>query len=62
MSDPGPSSNRFVAAIPSPAELATVLAAQRLEVTGAEPTRWFGLPDVQVLAANPTPPTPASAR
>jgi len=35
----------------APAELAAVLAAQRLEVTGAEPTRWFGLPDVQVLAA-----------
>jgi SAM-dependent methyltransferase len=36
----------------APAELAAVLAAQRLEVTGAEPTRWFGLPDVQVLAAS----------
>jgi ubiquinone/menaquinone biosynthesis C-methylase UbiE len=35
-----------------PAELAPVLAAQRLEVIGAEPTRWFGLPDVQVLAAS----------
>ena len=36
----------------APAELAAVLAAQRLEVTGAAPARWFGLPDVQVLAAS----------
>ena len=33
-----------------PAELGAVLAAHRLEVIGCEPTRWFGLPDVQVLA------------
>jgi hypothetical protein len=35
-----------------PAELSAVLAAQCLEVIGAEPARWFGLPDVQVLAAS----------
>jgi ubiquinone/menaquinone biosynthesis C-methylase UbiE len=33
-----------------PAELDAVLAAHRLEVIGCEHTRWFGLPDVQVLA------------
>jgi ubiquinone/menaquinone biosynthesis C-methylase UbiE len=35
---------------PVPAELEAVLAAHRLKVIGCEHTRWFGLPDVQVLA------------
>ncbi|HKP99464.1 MAG TPA: class I SAM-dependent methyltransferase [Actinomycetes bacterium] len=34
-----------------PAELDAVLAAHRLEVIGCGQTRWFGLPDVQVFAA-----------
>jgi ubiquinone/menaquinone biosynthesis C-methylase UbiE len=38
---------------PAPAELAPVLAEQRLEVAAAERVRWFGLPDVQVLGLQP---------
>jgi hypothetical protein len=34
-----------------PAELASLLAAQRLAVVGCARTRWFRLPDVQVIAA-----------
>jgi hypothetical protein len=34
-----------------PAELGTVLAAHRLTVIGCDQTRWFSLPDVQVIAA-----------
>jgi ubiquinone/menaquinone biosynthesis C-methylase UbiE len=34
-----------------PAELGTVLAAHRLAVIGSDSTRWFLLPDVQVVAA-----------
>ena len=34
-----------------PAELGTVLAAHRLTVIGCDHTRWFSLPDVQVIAA-----------
>jgi SAM-dependent methyltransferase len=34
-----------------PAELGAVLAAQRLAVIGSDQTRWFSLPDVQVIAA-----------
>ena len=42
----------------APAELEAVLARQRLEVAGVERARWFGLPDVQVLAVQPMhPPT-----
>jgi SAM-dependent methyltransferase len=36
---------------PYPAELASLLAAQRLAVVGCARTRWFRLPDVQVIAA-----------
>jgi ubiquinone/menaquinone biosynthesis C-methylase UbiE len=35
------------------AELVPLLARQRLEVTGLEWVRWFGLPDVQVLGLQP---------
>jgi SAM-dependent methyltransferase len=38
---------------PAPAELEAVLAGQHLEVAGAARARWFGLPDVQVLAVQP---------
>jgi ubiquinone/menaquinone biosynthesis C-methylase UbiE len=34
-----------------PAELGAVLAAHRLAVIGSDHTRWFSLPDVQVIAA-----------
>jgi ubiquinone/menaquinone biosynthesis C-methylase UbiE len=34
-----------------PAELGAVLAAHRLAVIGSDQTRWFSLPDVQVIAA-----------
>jgi SAM-dependent methyltransferase len=34
-----------------PAELGAVLATHRLAVIGSNHTRWFGLPDVQVIAA-----------
>jgi ubiquinone/menaquinone biosynthesis C-methylase UbiE len=34
-----------------PAQLGTVLAAHRLTVIGCDQTRWFSLPDVQVVAA-----------
>jgi ubiquinone/menaquinone biosynthesis C-methylase UbiE len=34
-----------------PAELGAVLAAHRLAVIGCDHTRWFMLPDVQVIAA-----------
>lgn len=39
--------------IPAPAELEAVLACQQLEVAGVARARWFGLPDVQVLAVQP---------
>lgn len=39
---------------PAPAELEAVLARQHLEVAGVAQARWFGLPDVQVLAVQPT--------
>ena len=38
-----------------PAELDAVLAALRLEVIGCDHTRWFALPDVQVLAVQQPP-------
>jgi ubiquinone/menaquinone biosynthesis C-methylase UbiE len=38
---------------PAPAELEAVLARQHLEVAGVARARWFGLPDVQVLAVHP---------
>jgi ubiquinone/menaquinone biosynthesis C-methylase UbiE len=38
---------------PAPAELEAVLARQHLEVAGVARARWFGLPDVQVLAVQP---------
>jgi ubiquinone/menaquinone biosynthesis C-methylase UbiE len=44
---------------PAPAELATVLADQHLEVAGVERVRWFGVPDVQVLGC--THPSAANA-
>jgi ubiquinone/menaquinone biosynthesis C-methylase UbiE len=34
-----------------PAELGTVLAAHNLAVIGSDQTRWFRLPDVQIIAA-----------
>jgi ubiquinone/menaquinone biosynthesis C-methylase UbiE len=34
-----------------PAELGAVLTAHRLAVIGSDQTRWFSLPDVQVIAA-----------
>jgi SAM-dependent methyltransferase len=34
-----------------PAELGAVLVAHRLAVIGSDQTRWFSLPDVQVIAA-----------
>ena len=40
-----------------PAELDVVLARQRLRVAVVEQTRWFGLPDAQVLAVQPFPAT-----
>ena len=49
-----------------PAELDTVLASHRLEVIGCEHVRWFGLPDVQVVAvrqqrrASAKPPRPGT--
>jgi hypothetical protein len=41
----------------APAELDAVLARQRLRVAVVEQTRWFGLPDAQVLAVQPFPAT-----
>jgi ubiquinone/menaquinone biosynthesis C-methylase UbiE len=42
-----------------PAELGAVLAAHHLAVIGSDQTRWFRLPDVQVIAAQQ--PHPVSA-
>jgi ubiquinone/menaquinone biosynthesis C-methylase UbiE len=36
-----------------PAKLGSLLAAHRLAVIGSDHTRWFSLPDVQVIAARP---------
>jgi ubiquinone/menaquinone biosynthesis C-methylase UbiE len=44
-----------------PAELGSLLAAHRLAVIGSDHTRWFSLPDVQVIAARKPPQPQVSA-
>jgi ubiquinone/menaquinone biosynthesis C-methylase UbiE len=39
---------------PAPAELEAVLARQHLAVAGVARARWFGLPDAQVIAVQPS--------